>query len=321
MLTLLTFLDVDTIRVLQAPAEKELSWIRAYGQPRYPILRQHREALHYKKQNPEIHASSLEQYLHVAPYLIPGEPELNLPVLRHPDIQPNNIFVSGDCKVTGLIDWQHASVLPIFLSAGIPNLFQNYADPESRSFTSPRLPADYESLNEVERMQVQEEFRRRHVHFFYLGFTQRFNGLHWRTLNQEPDLLRGRVFDHASEPWEGLNTTLQYDLVQVARNWDRIVPSNQDGTTPPCPLTFTQSEVERIIALEDSHRDADGDVEHINQLLGIASDGWTTHERFERAKSKAAEIRAQALASTDDDPWLREMSEIHWPFDDYNEDE
>jgi hypothetical protein len=45
------------------------------------------------------------------------------------------------------------------------------------------------------------------------------------------------------------------------------------------------------------------------------------HERFERAKSKAAEIRGQALTSADDDPWLREMYERYWPFDDYNEDE
>jgi hypothetical protein len=91
------------------------------------------------------------------------------------------------------------------------------------------------------------------VHFFYLGFTQRFNHLHWRVLDQEPDLLLGRVFDHASEPWEGLNTTLQYDLVQIARNWDKMVHWNQNGTMPACPLTFTQPKAEGIIALEDSY--------------------------------------------------------------------
>lgn len=42
---------------------------------------------------------------------------------------------------------------------------------------------------------------------------------------------------------------------------------------------------------------------------------------FESVRSKAAEFREQGLASADDDPWLREMSEYHWPFDDYDENE
>jgi hypothetical protein len=131
----------------------------------------------------------------------------------------------------------------------------------------------------------------------------------------------GRVYDHAGEPWEGLNTTLQHDLVQITRNWDKIAVQNHDENVRVCPITFTQTEAEQIDALEDAHRDADGDVERINEFLGIASDGWTPNERFESAKTKAAEIREQALASADDDPWLREMSVRHWPFDDYNEDE
>ena len=73
--------------------------------------------------------------------------------------------------------------------------------------------------------------------------------------------------------------------------------------------------------MDDSHREADGDVEDINDLIGIGSDGWTTNERFDDPTEKAAEIRKQALDSTDDDPWLREMSERHWPYDDFNEEE
>ncbi|OSS53226.1 hypothetical protein B5807_01856 [Epicoccum nigrum] len=219
---------IDTVRVLRAPAEKELSWIREYAQPR---------------------------------------------------------------------------------------------DPESVSFTPPHLPVDLDSLDEAQRAQAHEQFRRRQVHFFYLGFTQRFNQRHWRALEQEPDLLRGRIFDHAGEPWDGLNTTLQHDLVQIARNWEKIAPRNHNGAARPCPVSFTQKETDQIEALAKSHRDADGDVEQINEFLGIASDGWTPNERFESAKDKSAEIREQALASANDDPWLREMSGRHWPFDDYDEDE
>ena len=86
-------------------------------------------------------------------------------------------------------------------------------------------------------------------------------------------------------------------------------------------MSFTQEEADRIDALEGSHRDADNDVEQINDLLDVGSDGWTTNERYEHAKSKAAEFREQALASADDDPWLRAMSEKHWPYDNFDEDE
>jgi len=84
-----------------------------------------------------IRAESLEKYLHVAPHLTPRNPELTSPVLRHPDVQPKNIFISQDYRVTGLIDWQHAVVLPMLLDAGIPRSFQNYKDAEPRCFTSP----------------------------------------------------------------------------------------------------------------------------------------------------------------------------------------
>jgi hypothetical protein len=214
----LRVVDTEAIRVLGAPAEKELAWIRRFGRPRYPFHRQHREAFHYEKQDPKEHTKSLEDYLQLVQHLVPATPELSFPVLRHPDLQPNNTFVGDDYKVTALIDWQHAVVLPTFIAAGIPNFFQNYNDSESRYFTPPHLPSDIEELVPAERAEAQESFRRRHIHFFYLGFTQRLNSNHWRSLEEPTDILRRRTFDHASEPWNGLNTPLKYDLVQVAQH-------------------------------------------------------------------------------------------------------
>lgn len=86
--------DVDSLRVLQAPAEKELTWSHKSGQPRYPFNRQYREAFRYEKPDPKIHADSLGKYLQVAPHLRPSVPELSVPIPRHPDVQPNNVFIS-----------------------------------------------------------------------------------------------------------------------------------------------------------------------------------------------------------------------------------
>jgi len=52
----------------------------------------------------------------IAPYIVPRENDaLVHPTLRHPDLQPNYVFVSDDVEITGLIDGQHCAILPVFL--------------------------------------------------------------------------------------------------------------------------------------------------------------------------------------------------------------
>ncbi|QVM06336.1 hypothetical protein D8B26_001048 [Coccidioides posadasii str. Silveira] len=311
----------DPCLVLQAPAEKELAWIRTYGKPRFPFQRAYGETLGYKKQDPDEHSNSLLEYLQLAPYLAPTCPKLNLPILRHPDLQPNNIFISEDFKITGLIDWQHSLVLPMFLAAGIPRSFQNYGDEQSMYFIPPQLPKDLGSMDADEHAIACEQFRRRHVHFFYLGFTQKLNEPHSEALEQEFGLLRRRIFDNAGSPWEGLNTPLQVDIAQVSQNWSKIAAVRSDGSLPACPVVISEQDAQKRAALDDSLRDVDTELEQIHGFLGVGSDRWTSHELFEQAKERARSIKAEGLAAVDDDPWLRRMTEQHWPFDDYNEDE
>ena len=44
----------------------------------------------------------------------PKEAFLNRLTLRHPDLNPNNIFISEEADIMGLIDWQHSKILPFF---------------------------------------------------------------------------------------------------------------------------------------------------------------------------------------------------------------
>lgn len=131
---------------------KELAWLRAYGRPRFPFERAYRESTNYRLSDPSEHIALLEFYLKIAPELLPPD-EFLRPVLRHPDLQPNNIFVSDDFDIVGLIDWQHASVLPVFLAAGIPKFFQNYDDPESLYFRPPPTP-DLDDMDEEKKPRL-----------------------------------------------------------------------------------------------------------------------------------------------------------------------
>lgn len=172
-----------------------------------------------------------------------------------------------------------------------------------------------------ERALAYEQFRRRHVHFFYLGFTQKLNEPHLKALEQEFGLLRRRIFDHAGSPWEGLNTPLQVDIAQVSQNWSKIARVHPDGSIPTCPVVVSEEDAKTSEELDDSMREMDTELERINGFLGIGPDGWTSNETFEEATEKARSIKEEGLAAVKDDPWLRRMTEKHWPFDDYNEDE
>ncbi|EGE83930.2 hypothetical protein BDDG_06875 [Blastomyces dermatitidis ATCC 18188] len=75
---------------------------------------------------PAIYVDLLDKYLSICPYLLPGDHahSMNHPTMRHPDLNPTNIYVSDSCEVSCIIDWQHTTILPLLLAAGNPPLFE-----------------------------------------------------------------------------------------------------------------------------------------------------------------------------------------------------
>ncbi|KAJ5570042.1 uncharacterized protein N7459_009472 [Penicillium hispanicum] len=250
-------------------------------------------------------------YLKIAPELLPSK-ELLRPLLRHPDLQPNNIFVSDDLDIVGLIDWQHASALPLFLAAGIPKFFQNYDDPESLVFRPPPQ-TDLSGIDDESKAGALDVFRRRHTHFFYLAFTQRFNAPHFRAIDQPTNMLTRRVFNHAGEPWEGNNIPLQADLVLITKLW-------HEYATDPCPISFPSAEADSIMRQQSMQEEVDLHLKQIRNVIGIGVDGWIPPDEYEAACSRARQMKVDGLASLDTE-YEREMTDRHWPFDDHNEDD
>ena len=90
--------------------------MKQFGQPRSPRDLGYRELRNYEKTSSAEYIGILERYLRIALYLVPhDEVELLRPIIRHPDFQPRNIFVKDEFTITGLIDWQLCSVLPLVL--------------------------------------------------------------------------------------------------------------------------------------------------------------------------------------------------------------
>lgn len=202
------------------------------GRPYHPFNRLCRVIFQYEKQHPAAHTASLETYLRIARHLIPGDENLHRPTLRHPDLQPNNIFVSPMLDIMSVIDWQHTVILPLFLQCGISRSLQNYGDPVSESLTPPSLPANFELLEEGQKFEDAALLRKRQLHYEYFKQTTTRSPVHQVTLMSEMSLLRRKIFHHASDPWEGDNITLHADLVQLQQNWSKV-------SKLPCPLAFS----------------------------------------------------------------------------------
>jgi hypothetical protein len=313
-------LDIVTnsIDLLRGIVEKERAWINAFGHPRLPFDRAYCESLGYEKMTPGEHAANLEHFSRIAPYLVPRNQLLHKPVLRHPDLQPNNIFLSDDLKIVGLIDWQHSSVLPQFLSAGIPKYFQNYEDEESIRFIVPKLPPDLDEMDEGARNNALEQYRRRHLHFYYVAFSERFNPGHHEALDLPTNLLIRKAFSHAAEPWEGNNIPLQADLIHIKQAWQEILRDNGHEHVQ-CPVNFDQAEAERIIGILEEQEKTDTQMSTIRDYLGINVDGWTPTSNFDEAVEQAAMIKKEALEGCETEE-ERGLVARHWPLDDFDEE-
>jgi hypothetical protein len=301
--------------VLKAAGERELAWLHAFGEARLPRETFYRELYNYQKVDPKEQMSSLSDYLSIAPCLVPDEERLNRPTIRHPDLSPNNIFISESGDITAIIDWQHCVVLPLFLQAKLPHHFQNYGDEKSENFQPPKLPENFETMTGDEKERETETYRRRQLHFFYLGFTSRNNPLHFDVISSSSLVLRNRLYESAGRPWEGDNVSLKADLIRCIARW-ADVSSRGSPDCLECPLSYSLAEVEQCLELDAKQNAADANSQRLHELVGVNIDGWVSQEGYEDAVKSAATIKAQMLAAAETDEEKREVEE-NWPFHDH----
>ncbi|KAL1854995.1 hypothetical protein Plec18170_004407 [Paecilomyces lecythidis] len=133
---------------LIAAARRELAWISEYAkpQPRKTFLLQTDDPI-----DPNEHAKLLHDYMRLAPFLTPQEPELTSPILRHPDLSLANVILApNSTKVLGIIDWQDAAILPLFAQAGYP-AFCEHDMTKPQPLKQPKLPDNFESMDPVRK--------------------------------------------------------------------------------------------------------------------------------------------------------------------------
>ncbi|KAI7266089.1 hypothetical protein KC345_g8285 [Hortaea werneckii] len=308
-------------QVLQGGVKKELGWLHSHGKPRLPFDREYCEMFNYERVNPEGHMRTLEKYLKITSHTVPVEEWLQKPVIRHPDLSPNNIFVDDNRNITGIIDWQHTTVLPLYLHAGIPSSLQNYGDPDSEELKKLEYPLNLDELDEEDRLKDIELYRRRHTHYYYVGATITKLNAHYQAMINDRSVFWKKLYQHAVAPWEGNSIPLKADLVMLSRNWSELANGGIEGEPKlaSCPISFHQQDANETMDKMLEQEDIDKKMGILRDALGMSTDGWVSFERYDDAVAAAKDMRAEALSYAENE-WEREMTEKHWPFDDFDED-
>ncbi|KAG5294078.1 hypothetical protein I7I50_04696 [Histoplasma capsulatum G186AR] len=207
------------------------------------------------------------------------------PALFHPDLHKRNIFVSEDDPsiVTGIIDWQSASIEPAFWYAdGVPD----FAEPGSlcaktfavcSQFLTPKLFGP--------RLMDENLFR---------------------------------PFRYSYRTWKDGAVALTYELIETSRSWKEL---GLAGSSPyPLPtqkeLADHEREYKLFVAAQNLKRD-------LSSLLNTASDGWVPLEDWEETKSAHREVfdgMLNAVLTNDDSDYDEPVKDEKvlrsiWPFD------
>ncbi|KAI0671129.1 kinase-like domain-containing protein [Trametes maxima] len=285
--------------------------------------RERREAYGYEEQSPSDHIKNLELYRRMVPSLIPEKASFRAFCMRHPDFKPCNVMVSASpdssapdrWKIVGLLDWQHAAILPRFLLAGIPDRLQNYNDPGSQTLAPPSLPENMDELVESDRMEVLGRYHARLVHFHYAKSTMELNEPHHEAMWDPVSIFIRRLFDRAGAPWEGESHDLKALLVEATERWTELA-----GADVPCPVAFDADDVNKTKAFSERLQLSDDNFVGCQSVIGFGSETWVPNEHYRKAKALAELLKLTVLKEIPAGE-TRDKVEANWFLDDMDEDE
>ncbi|KAJ5558313.1 kinase-like protein, partial [Penicillium sp. DV-2018c] len=288
----------DPIDYLQSIAKKEEYWTLRYGKP--VELDFPHNGIFPGEKNPEEYIDLVRKYLAMTPYLLPKDPALHKPTLRHPDLYPNNIFISPETgAISCIIDWQHTTVEPRLLVAGYPRAFENPDPEESPDLKEPSLPLDYDALSTEVKAEADELFRRRLLSYYYRIFNGGLNKAHLNALTDPLLRPRRHLIEWAGRQWSGNLVTLKGALIRMAQYWPHLETNGL-----PCPQWFEMNAVVNLWR---------------EQIGGVNEDGWVSNEQYEEAVRKVAEPKESLIALAEGDQEDIELLEKGWPFRDQEE--
>jgi hypothetical protein len=199
------------------------------------------------------------------------------PTLWHPDLSLGNLFVSasGPANLQGIIDWQHAAILPYFSFASIPPALLYQGDKVDMGGPLPALPPNIEELSTEEQTECRLQLRLANRHRWYqmkVEFNPRRSAAGRLPHIQELMMLPTYV----TRAWADGVFDLRAALVHLHANWAAIA-----GPNTPCPIKLSEGEMLEHEKQLESFRCYEAAIDAVYSALHCEGDGWVAHENYE----------------------------------------
>lgn len=229
-------------------------------------------------------------YIDAVPHFMPRDNNVCAPTLWHPDLSLNNLFVSasGPANLQGLIDWQHAAILPYFSFQSIPPAFVyngNKIKMDEGPIPGP-LPTNIDELSAKEQAEYRLQLRLAYRHKWYEAKV----GLYPRreTASSLPHIQELTMLPtYVTRAWVDGIFDLRESLVLLRKNWAAI---STDPNTP-CPIEFSDEEMKEHETQLEQFRCYEDAVAAIYSGLHCEGDGWIAHEDYDVVRKLIGELK------------------------------
>ncbi|PLB53413.1 hypothetical protein P170DRAFT_376246 [Aspergillus steynii IBT 23096] len=205
------------------------------------------------------------------------------PTLFHPDLHKRNIFVSREdpTVITGIIDWQAASIEPAFW----------YADEVPDFATTRDEHLCHQAFDAITQLQLPK-----------IGQPRSMNANLFRP------------FRYTHNTWANGAVALRHDLIQTAQYWNAM------GFVGTCPYATPTAEELATHQEEYEYFKTVFQLERmLMEGLNVPSDGWVPPEAWELTQQVHRELFDEFVRAVLDDPDdhinSEEEARIVWPYD------
>ncbi|THH08777.1 hypothetical protein EW146_g8881 [Bondarzewia mesenterica] len=284
----------DCRSTIMAICNCERSWIEKYAVAK-PNPGPFDSPMHI--QQPSLHLSLLDQYAAVAPYLIPPEPALSRPTLWHTDLHSGNIFVSkeglaeGKINISAVIDWQHASISPLYLQACVPR-FIEYRNPMSLppGFQSVLLPDDFDTLETETQTAIAAAVEAANRHQLYKAVSSAHNPEYYRALSFQTRELAVPPVLFSGSTWPRGFMLLREWLIRIFVHWNVL-----GHVGVPCPIQFSDAEMNAHRTDADEWQELQDGLVLVRDHIGIEKDGRVSNEAYDDAIARNEALKNEYI--------------------------
>jgi hypothetical protein len=259
--------------------------------------------------------SALNNYLKVAPDVLPEEKATHAAVLWHGDLHTQNIFVDPEnpARIIGIIDWQTVSASPIFVQVTRP-AFLDFNGPTPEHLGKVSLPENFDELSPDEQREAKALQQAQTLHNLYMVRCYQQTPTVFLAMQQK-DSLRHQVTVVPGTVLMDYEPYLNHLLRDVEKEWSNIVGQGPDDhPLKLCPLHFSAAEVER--QEKDEELWAQG-VELMNNLISEVGgfkhwDGRVSNEDYKPIRDQLASgiqqfLDREARNAEERDAWLKAL--------------